>query len=336
MGQYWIPVNLDKKEFIHPHRLGNGLKLAEQVCSHPGTGAALLILTAAMPVPRGGGDLDLEDNWHGPERKFPQHNNSPGPMPEAYPDIAKRTIGRWAGDRIALVGDYAEDSDLPAEFEASKIYNLCNDPDDRDEEYLESLAEEGITPDMFYTDISADVAAVIEHEMQGSYIGDGWRQFVDVDRDELFNEGDVIVLFSPGHAFRTPVGVTMRGRNPLSDSRQISLPAATELEVLSYSLYHFHGKIVACAAKGYVGKEVFVDRDQLPRYQRAFDYIQALTTPPEGVTFDVPSSSGHQVWTLTNPLSDDATCTCPDFEHRQAKTGGICKHIAAFRQKAGV
>lgn len=33
MGEYWKPVNLTKKEFVHPHRLDCGLKLAEW--NHP-------------------------------------------------------------------------------------------------------------------------------------------------------------------------------------------------------------------------------------------------------------------------------------------------------------
>ncbi len=56
MGQYWIPVNLDKHEYIHPHKLGSGLKLGEQIGTHPGTAAALVALLAAMPYRRGGGD----------------------------------------------------------------------------------------------------------------------------------------------------------------------------------------------------------------------------------------------------------------------------------------
>ena len=31
MGQYWVVVNLDKHEFVMPHRLGSGLKLWEQL-----------------------------------------------------------------------------------------------------------------------------------------------------------------------------------------------------------------------------------------------------------------------------------------------------------------
>lgn len=186
MGQYWIPVNLDKGEFIDPHKLGSGLKLWEQLANAPGTQAALIVLLAAMPEPRGGGDLDLDTNWHGPERK---DMSGPGPMPEEYPAIAARTIGRWAGDRIALVGDYAEDTDLPAEFEASKIYEKCRDTvrevvtDHKD--HVDSsrvyggpndgkyVRWEKVGPPAF-TDISEDVRRVIEHELGGRFEQESW------------------------------------------------------------------------------------------------------------------------------------------------------------------
>jgi hypothetical protein len=132
MGQYWLPVNLDKCEFIDPHKLGTGLKLWEQLANHPGTGAALTILCAAMPEPRGGGDLNNES------------------------EVAKRTIGRWAGDRIALVGDYAEEGDLPG-LDTSKIHSACDDG--------------------LWTDITDDVCAVIEKELEGKFTGTGWRDF---------------------------------------------------------------------------------------------------------------------------------------------------------------
>jgi len=157
MGQYWYVVNLDKREFINPHDLGAGLKLCEQLGTYPGTGAALIVLCAAMPEARGGGDFDMDKNWHGPERKFPEHNVEPGPMPEEYPAIARRTIGRWAGNRIALVGDYAERGDLLDEFQAENIYEMCEERK--------------------WLNVSADVAAVIEHELNGKYEGDGWRRW---------------------------------------------------------------------------------------------------------------------------------------------------------------
>jgi len=155
MGQYHMVVNLTKREFIHPHKLGSGLKLWEQIANgaNGGTGAALLVLLAASNG-RGIGDLDVEDNWHGPERV---DMSGPGPMPESYPEVAKRTIGRWAGDQIAVVGDYAEDSDLPPEFKASSIL---------------AETEEGGT----YIDISEDVLAVLVHELDLVIDdGKGWR-----------------------------------------------------------------------------------------------------------------------------------------------------------------
>lgn len=171
MGQYWIVVNLDKREFVHPHPLGSGLKLWEQAANHPGTGEALVILCAAMPEPRGGGDFDLEENWHGPERTFPKHNVIPGPMPDDYQAIAHDTIGRWAGDRIALVGDYAEPDDIPGRDDAHLIYDLCVDLEDYD-------PEQG-----HYRDISDQVARVIEHELSGKYTGEGWRDWEPIKRN---------------------------------------------------------------------------------------------------------------------------------------------------------
>jgi hypothetical protein len=174
MGQYWNLVNLDKKEYVDHYKVGCGAKLWEQLANHPSTGTALIILCAAMPEARGGGDFDLEDNWHGPERTFPEHNGSPGPMPEDYEVIARRTIGRWTGDRIAFVGDYAEDSDLPEEFEASKISGLCATPEEY-ERY--EMADDGIKKEDLYTDISDDVCRVIEHELNGKFVGSGWKDF---------------------------------------------------------------------------------------------------------------------------------------------------------------
>ena len=139
MGQYWIPVNLDKKEFIHPHDLGAGLKLWEQLANHPGTAAALILLQAAMPDPRGGGDLNPND-----------------------------VVGRWAGDRVVLVGDYGEKGDIPGkpELDAGKIYMQCQPEAYRD-------PGDGITE--YYTDISEMVCEVIANELGGYYEGDGWR-----------------------------------------------------------------------------------------------------------------------------------------------------------------
>ena len=151
MGQYHYPVNLDKKEFINPHKLGAGLKLWEQIANNPGVGAALIILLAASNG-RGGGDFDVTQNWHGPERT---NMTRSGPMPCDYPTIARRTIGRWVGDRVALIGDYCEFRDIPGDTDPADFWNNKHE----------------------YTDISEDVVDVLEHELQGRFEGDGWRRW---------------------------------------------------------------------------------------------------------------------------------------------------------------
>jgi len=192
MGQYWKCVNLTRKEFVDPHKLGSGLKLWEQLASHPGTGAALIILCAAMPEQRGGGDLDLED-----EEGFVGDLKKAAGV--SYSEIAKRTIGRWAGDRIALVGDYAERDDLSPEDDADLIYDLCTNEEERQEqiqyirERIEEIKKGGfayghtieqwedklnrLSKAQLYRDITDDVCTVIEHELQGKFLGNGFRHF---------------------------------------------------------------------------------------------------------------------------------------------------------------
>jgi hypothetical protein len=80
MGQYYIIINRDKKQFVHPHRFGDGLKLLEFGCSATGTLTALAVLLASGNG-RGGGDLRSEN-----------------PI-----------IGSWAGDRIVVAGDYGDE-----------------------------------------------------------------------------------------------------------------------------------------------------------------------------------------------------------------------------------
>jgi len=108
MGQYYKVVNLDKKEYLHPHELGVGLKIWEQIASWPGTTVGLFLLLTNHPEPRGGGDL--------PEREE---------APELY-----EVLGRWVGDRVVIIGDYAERDDLPPEYEADVLYECCQEEED--------------------------------------------------------------------------------------------------------------------------------------------------------------------------------------------------------------
>jgi hypothetical protein len=144
MGQYHKLVNLDRREYIDPHKLGCGLKQWEQLANHPGTGAALLVLLASASTGDGGGDF------------ADYHRGHP-------------TIGRWRGDRITMVGDYDEavnysiGGDNNRDLTGAEIYQSC-DPE----------APEGER----WTDVSEGVCTVIEHELSGKFKGDGWRDFV--------------------------------------------------------------------------------------------------------------------------------------------------------------
>jgi len=76
MGQYFIAVNLDKREYICPWCLGGLAKLWEW-CVNPQAGIFPYLLRKSDES--GGGDID--------------------------PHTVKYA-GRWAGDRVVLIGDY--------------------------------------------------------------------------------------------------------------------------------------------------------------------------------------------------------------------------------------
>ena len=95
MGQYHKVYNVTKREFIHPHRIDNGLKLMEQV-GHDRSTATALFLLLANSNGRGGGDARPHD-----------------------------LIGHWSGDRILIQGDYAEKGD-PA-YKSPKTLNAYAD-----------------------------------------------------------------------------------------------------------------------------------------------------------------------------------------------------------------
>jgi hypothetical protein len=118
MGQYYKIANLDKKQYLHPHRCGDGLKLMEFSLGSCGTMSALAILLADGNG-RGGGDLRSD----------------------------AEIIGSWSGDRITIVGDYA-DGDLFSEIGAD---------------------------DSEWTDVSADaMAALAEDDWAREHIRKSW------------------------------------------------------------------------------------------------------------------------------------------------------------------
>lgn len=96
MGQYYMIVNLDKRQFISPWTFGDGAKLLEFGMSRDGLLCGLAILLADGNG-RGGGDL---------------HSDHP-------------IVGTWAGDRIVIAGDYAD----PGKFLPTKTRYTDEDGD---------------------------------------------------------------------------------------------------------------------------------------------------------------------------------------------------------------
>jgi len=110
MGQYFIVVNLDKEEMINPWKFGDGQKLLEFGCSRCSTLTALTILLRQSSE-KGGGDIS---------------SNNP-------------VVGQWAGDRIAIVGDY--DNSKLYDYASEKFEDISFDAFDAllDDDYIRRL-----------------------------------------------------------------------------------------------------------------------------------------------------------------------------------------------------
>jgi len=89
MGQYFKAVNLDKREYVCPWCMGGGAKLWEWAANTQG---AVFTLLLRKSDEGGGGDL------YGYHRGCDEG----GPIGCPLSPIA----GRWAGDRVCLIGDY--------------------------------------------------------------------------------------------------------------------------------------------------------------------------------------------------------------------------------------
>jgi len=142
MGQYHYLINIDKKQFVHPHQIGNGLKLHEQVGWQYSTATVLVMLLAASSRDggRGGGDFRA------------QH-----PL-----------VGAWAGDRVAFIGDYAEPDDVPR-CDAKRIYEECTGSIQKDQPKKRKC----------WTDISSQVREMMGLEFGIRYVGEGWLEVVE-------------------------------------------------------------------------------------------------------------------------------------------------------------
>jgi len=107
MGQYFLLVNLDKKEYVDPHKIGGLLKLWEWCVNRQ----ANIIPWLLAKGPQDGTSLcriQFRSEFKDEEDKKSYLNMI---QEEAETPIGKghfKTAGRWAGDRIILIGDYDE------------------------------------------------------------------------------------------------------------------------------------------------------------------------------------------------------------------------------------
>lgn len=118
MGQYHVPVCIEAEEALNPHMMAVGLKEGEQGFSTPSTPHAMVALVCA----RGG--------------------NMPA-------DCSQSTlVGKWAGKRVLVQGDYAEDDDIPGWDgpPLSLLYSATDDEYARREAvaYREKIRAEGM------------------------------------------------------------------------------------------------------------------------------------------------------------------------------------------------
>lgn len=123
MGQYYIVANRDKRQYIHAHAFGEGLKYGEFTHSAEGTMTALAFLLAST---------------------------NPAEAPTDDP-----LFGSWAGDRIVVAGDYGEPLKLmsPGDVEAFAARNPGYDPN---HVCLHNVARE------LYADISSAVRKAMQ------------------------------------------------------------------------------------------------------------------------------------------------------------------------------
>lgn len=169
MGQYHQLVNFTKKEFVNPHQFGNGLKLWEQVgWEHAFSNVTHMLIASCSG--RGGGDFSVDG-------------------------YCEKVVGRWGGDKIALVGDYAEFAD----FTLSEYEFKCMMADvwERDEPLSTVIKQSRDAYGRFasnqrqmntrikYRDISELVSQAYSELFEVRFTGSGWKDVEKIKNEEV-------------------------------------------------------------------------------------------------------------------------------------------------------
>ena len=159
MGQYFYVCNITKKEFLHPHHMGDGMKILEFGLSAFGTMSGLAILLADGNG-RGGGDIN-EDPVTG-------------------------VVGRWAGDKIVIAGDYADNGRFITQKDVEGMSDDNGKPLNRNECNLYLCCD----AKKKYKDISYDVlfALMADSDARGK-----------MSKNNSFDTGNIIADFNKIH-----------------------------------------------------------------------------------------------------------------------------------------
>ena len=137
MGQYYRIVNVDKGELIDPNQfVGDGQKLVEFAF---GSGGVLTALAALLADGNGEGLGDLKAD--------------------------AEVVGSWAGDRIVVAGDYAEEGKFLDGYDDIYAVDMSRKPLPLSKLNLYRYAIER------FKDISKDIAEALAGEI--SYTSDG-------------------------------------------------------------------------------------------------------------------------------------------------------------------
>ena len=111
MGQYHRIMNLERCEYLHPEGFGEGQKLTEFGFSGGTTMAALAGLLATSSG-RGFGDLFTFQRESSQGITYDDPAAWIAECDYTAEWFTEKVLGRWAGDRIAIVGDYYRPEDL--------------------------------------------------------------------------------------------------------------------------------------------------------------------------------------------------------------------------------
>jgi len=181
MGQYHKAINLDRLEYLEPSAFGDGDKLTEFALSAGGMMSALAALLAASSG-RGFGDLHSRTEARPGLMGQDEWLAECGYTAELIDGFM---LGRWAGDRIAIVGDYFDELDLddwgytPELVEDGKLEMSAGGPFGNDRRLWTDISRLGIVligleesmrdeaREMLGADAGVAVAAVSDEQLRG-------------------------------------------------------------------------------------------------------------------------------------------------------------------------